>query len=144
MPGQIVAALSELPIADVVIDVPMCVRESLRRSGKASPGAIRCAALIDSGATHSGVHIEILNRLGIKHSDVANLLTPTSGTTTRVKRYRVKLSVMLSPSPFSIDPLVVTAMAWDDSRFQVIVGIDVLKLGKFSIDGPGQSFSLEF
>lgn len=138
---------ANLPIAEVVINIPRCLRDVLKRKDESPIGAVRCFALIDSGASNSSVSFDILSNLGIRPAETGTMMTPSSlkgrQLIQAISRYRISFSIMMTPSPLTFDPLLVTGMNLRNLPFHAIIGMDILKLGVFTLDGKNDKYTLE-
>lgn len=133
--------LGGLPLVDVFIDQPQCVRDALKSRGKSPLSAIRCAALVDSGSSHSAISSAIVSRFGLRPSNRLTMTTPRGQSAQNI--FRVRLSIMMTPSPLVLDPFNVTEMNWGTLPFEAIIGLDILKLGVFTLDGANGRCKLE-
>ena len=133
------------PLVEVIVKIPLCIVKVRSAQGIAIPPGVREMALIDTGSTSSLVHIGIIQTLGLKVRDLVRLGSPTSGALpVIVRRYDVGVAIMMNPSPYLIDPLRMGAIDLSGRPFKVVLGMDVLKQGLFTLDGRNGTYSLEF
>ena len=133
------------PLVEVIVKVPMCIARVQLGQGIAVKPGIRGMALLDTGSTSSLIHIGIVQSLGLKMRDRCYLGSPTSGPAPPiVERYDIGIAIMLNPSPYLADPVRVSAIDLAHMPFKVILGMDILKDGIFTLDGKSGTYSLEF
>jgi hypothetical protein len=133
------------PLAEVVIGVPANLEIMLRRYGRPVPPSARVRALVDSGTSMSLVDKTILAGLGLNRRSIGTQITSATGLSgRRIGLYEVRYAVMLSPSHFLLDPLVVGEMEPGQYPFEAVVGRDILQHGTFTFEGDKGFFRLEF
>jgi hypothetical protein len=116
----------------------------LNLAGMTIPRPTRCRAIVDTGSDITCVSAAIIGGLGIAAK--ANASTQTVSGPSSVRLFDVSLSIP-APSPANMVVMpIVTVMELPQTipNFDVILGLDVILQTRFFIDGPGQSFTIDF
>lgn len=98
-------------------------------------------ALIDTGATSSLITTNIAEKLQLPRRGKQPLVSARS--TELVNRYAFRLGFVLAGGPYMIDADLVGSEFRDHGNFNVIIGMDVLGQGDFSLRRNG-TFSFAF
>ncbi|GEM_PF-4987657 len=112
--------------------------------------APRVMALIDTGASVTGVDVEVLNRLQYPPIGVANLSTPSGPTQTQV--YMIRLIIPSRADPnfpsalprITLDNVRVIAVKLKDQPYKVLLGRDVLSKMVLIYNGPQALVTLNY
>lgn len=96
-------------------------------------------ALWDTGASNSVVTPKVVKQLGLTPS--GRVQTHHAGGTSDVNTYKITLML---PNNVIIPNINVSECAEQDGRFDVIIGMDVITLGDFTISGQGAKRMVSF
>ena len=131
--------------------LPPTIVEKWARSHKVQVSAIqRIPALLDSGASVTGVDTDILRKLNYPPIGVANLSTPSGTTTTNI--YMVRLIIPSRADPgfppniprIEIDNVRVIAVKLSNQPYKVLLGRDVLSKMVLIYNGPRALITLGY
>ncbi len=138
------------PRINVDILPPSVVEKWARAHNVPITTASRVPALIDTGASATGVDEEILKNLGCPPIGVANLSTPSGTTTTGI--YMVRLVIPSRDDPefppniplIVIDNVRVIAVKLSNQPYKVLLGRDVLSNMVLVYNGPHALITLAY
>ncbi|HEY2496830.1 MAG TPA: aspartyl protease family protein [Candidatus Angelobacter sp.] len=120
--------------------------KALEAAGKPHPEAQKVRALIDTGASITGVDPTVLKALGISQTGEAEIHTPsTGGTPVKVPTYDVTIGIYEGrpgQGHFISDTIQVTETDLSRHGFQVLIGTDVLAKCLFHYNGAEGFFTL--
>lgn len=100
---------------------------------------IKVKALWDTGATSSVVTPHVVSALGLQAVGVIKTLH--AGGEGMAKTYFVDIAL---PNKILLQGQKVTACAEQNGRFDIIIGMDIISLGGFSITGQGNRRKVSF
>jgi hypothetical protein len=105
-------------------------------------------ALIDTGASISGVDPAALKALGLSQTGEAEIHTPsTKGVAVTTPTYDVKIAILAGrPGDlhFISDTIQVTATELTPQGFQVLIGRDILKSCILHYNGADEYFTVSY
>ncbi len=127
---------AEGPMVRLRLSPCRAAQEARQRAGKTIHTPVEVDALIDTGASHSVLRDHLLLPLGVLPVGMV-----TMNTTLResVQSYQYFLEAELGPLRFAA---VFLGAPMPQSRFQAILGRDVLDNFTMVYDGPRKKFSL--
>jgi hypothetical protein len=131
------------PIIDVLVSIPQALAELYTKQSKTIPTPISGIGLIDTGATRSCVHEEIMKKLGVQTIGVA-----TSGTAAGPVQHNLYPSHFTFPAAsINIDFSAVigvnlTGQNVEGKQIIALIGRDVLSAGIFIYNGHTGAFSI--
>lgn len=96
-------------------------------------------ALWDTGASNSVVTPHVISLLGISADGVAK--TRHAGGESTVRTYLIDIGL---PNRILLPHIRVSECAEADNRFDIIIGMDIISLGDFSITGQGMRRMVSF
>lgn len=96
-------------------------------------------ALWDTGASRSVITPEIVSQLGLKPIGKGNSVH--AGGESEVNIYLVDI---LLPNNVTVQNVMVSECAEQKGMFGLIVGMDIISMGDFSISGPAQRRTMSF
>jgi len=133
-------------IVDVLFGVPHLRAELLRRSGFTVPEPVHIRALIDTGATLTGVSPKVLTALDLRPFDQISVYTSSTppGSPHFCDRFVVSLSMVAEgrACPFP-DTYVMSADCWlEGEGIEALVGRDILERCNLMYFGPEGTFNL--
>jgi hypothetical protein len=120
----------------------------LKAAGRATPPAKQVSALIDTGATASGIDLPLLKALDLQPSGEITILTPSTGQGEhRCLTYDISVNFLglvggLGGQLFQ----AVEVLGLDLSRqpIDMLIGQDILKESILIVNGHANFFSLAF
>jgi|SRR5579872_1324949 len=101
-------------------------------------------AIIDTGSDISAVSLPILQLLGVP--PVLETMTQGIGGSVSVHLYRVSLNIFDSQNvnaPWIPHPTLLVMELVPGIPFDVLIGMDVIRACKMTVDGPGNYFMLD-
>jgi hypothetical protein len=132
-------------VVDMVVNLEAAALIAGRASGQSCP-PIETTGLIDTASNVSGVSPGIVRRLGLVPVGPPTTTTGIGGAVT-VQLYRASLHVRDAGAPtlpmLTMPSLLVMELPPGPSC-DVLIGMDVLRQCKLTVDGPGGFFTLEF
>ena len=134
------------PILDCFIGVSNARAEALRRANQAVPVPIQVRALVDTGASCTGIDPSILSTLGIVSTGTTQVHTPstTSGQPHVANQFDVSLILnhpMISRT-FMAVPVIESALL--HQGIQALISRDILAFCLLTYDGQAGIFCLGF
>lgn len=96
-------------------------------------------ALWDTGASNSVVTPHVISQLGIVADGIAK--TRHAGGESTVKTYLMDIGL---PNRILLPHIRVSECAEQDARFDIIIGMDIISMGDFSITGQGMRRMVSF
>jgi hypothetical protein len=121
---------------------------ALKAAGQPLPDAQKVRALIDTGASITGVDPTVLAALGISQTGEAEIHTPsTGGTPVKFPTYDVAIGIYEGrpgTGHFISETIQVTATDLSRHGFQVLIGTDVLASCLFHYNGAEGFFTLAY
>jgi hypothetical protein len=134
------------PILELFIGVSSPRADALKAAGQRVPPQVKVRALLDTGASCTGIDSAVLAALGVVSTGTTPLHTPstTSGTPHVANQYDVSITLVhpLITRTFRAMPVIESHLA--HQGIQALIGRDVLSLCLLTYDGVGQTFSLCF
>jgi hypothetical protein len=130
-------------LVDVLVNLEAGALIQLWQKG-VQPTPIQGQAIIDTGSDISAVSLTILQRLGVP--SVMQATTQGIGGTLSVLLYRVSLHVFNSQNVnlnWLTHPTVVVMELAPGIPFDVLIGMDIIRACKMTVDGPSGTFMLE-
>jgi hypothetical protein len=131
------------PIIDVLISIPLALAELYTKQNKPIPSPIAGIGLIDTGATRSCVHDEIMKQLGVYPIGVA-----TSGTAAGQVQHSLYPAHFSFPAAninidfSSVVGVNLTGQNVDGKPIIALIGREVLSMGIFVYNGHVGAFSI--
>jgi hypothetical protein len=134
------------PIVDLLIGVSKPRADALKLAGHPIPPQIPIRALIDTGASCTGIDLTILKTLGVPSTGTIPCHTPS---TKRDKphdanQYDIGLVLVHTLLMRSFHALPVIDAKLNHQGIKAIVGRDILSHCLFTYDGQTQNFCLAF
>ena len=118
----------------------------MQTAGQAIRPAFRGRALLDTGASCTGIDSSIVQALGFMRTGTTSIHTPSTGTTPHVcNQYDISLIVLMAPQ-FHIASLVIPVVESQLSNqgFHVLIGRDVLANALLVYNGKSGTASIGF
>ncbi len=134
-----------LSLAAVVGLDQLACQQKLQR-GETLPRLQHVRALVDSGCDMTAVSAQVLTNLGATRGQ--QVQTHTAGGTLLTPTFFISLSIPpaagTSGPMLTIPRLEVTQLAVTLPDFDVLIGLDVIRLYDWNIQGPAGLFSVTF
>lgn len=134
------------PIIQVEISMPTVLEEWCVQNQTPVPAPIPGYALIDTGASTSGVHQPILDQLSLLPIDSIPMHTPSGET--RAFVYPTKVSFpALSVTDYTMNRVVGSQLDWETSQGQrviMLLGRDLLSYFLMVYNGKSNTVTLAF
>lgn len=127
------------PIVDVEIGLLPSDLERRRLEGRLVLTPHRTKGIIDTGAVMTCFMPRIAEILLLEPVRQAVLQTASGERSSAVYPLTVTLGWQQNRPP---DPIMVTAHTADIAGAEVLIGLDVLRQGRFTLDGPNHRFDL--
>jgi hypothetical protein len=133
--GLLVPALLGLTAADLA---------AVQSAGAASPVLLQVRGMIDSGATATAVAPGVLGRLNVPPGPAVQ--TTTAAGPAQVRLYQVSFTIydLATGVTLARPDWTVTNLLHDPDDVDVLFGLDLLREIVLIVNGPGQTFSLDF
>jgi hypothetical protein len=133
--GLLVPAFLGLTAADLA---------AAQAAGAASPGVLQVRGMIDSGTTVTAVAPSVLARLNVPPGPAVQ--TTTAAGSVQVRLYQVSFTIydLASGVTLAWPDWTVTSLLHDPDDVDVLFGLDLLREVVLIVNGPGQTFSLDF
>jgi predicted aspartyl protease len=114
--------------------------------GLVPPPKLKLSFIIDTGADTTMVNDQHMRSLGIPERGARDILTATSDVKpTSCSTYDVQLRIeTFGDPPFVVPAIEVFGRPLFNHSIDGMIGRDVLNRVVFSIDGPGQSFRIDY
>jgi predicted aspartyl protease len=148
MPFLTVQLSPQGPVVRAAILVSTARTAMLTAQGMPLPDPQTIDALIDTGASISGVDPAILNALGLSPTGEAEIVSPTTGgTAVRVPTYDVCIgiyAVRQGDLHFISETIQVTATELSHRTFRALIGTDVLNKCILHYNGADGFFTLAY
>jgi len=128
------------PIMAVLIEIPPALSQQLASQNQPIPPPVTGVALIDTGATLSGVHSPVLAQLGVATVGLANV--GTAGGQQQQNVYPIR--IVMSQLNLGLDYNQVLGVDLSGTGYIALLGRDVLQRMILVYDGPGSEFSIMF
>ena len=133
------------PLVDLTFCVSTRLRDAMRAANLPPVAAVTVTAVIDTGATNSVIRDLSLAPLGISPTGFAMVHTAsTLRDPIPCPTYELWLAIPDRATPVRIGDRRVIATAFAGTGVDALIGCDVLAAGRFTYDGPGGTFTLEF
>jgi hypothetical protein len=133
-------------IVDVLIGLDQASLDALLAQGLPLPAPITCRGALDTGADVTSIDPSLVGRLGLVKPIRAATHTPLGQA--KVNLYLASLSITNLRVPgaplWSFPALTVMELPAPLPTIEVLIGLDILLTGQLFLDGPGQTFSLDF
>jgi hypothetical protein len=130
-------------IVDVLVNHEAAVLVQLWQQG-IQPQPAPARAIIDTGSDISAVSLPILQQLGAQ--PVLQAMTQGIGGAVSVRLYKVSLHIFDTQNvnlPWLPHPTLLVMELAPDIPFDVLIGLDIIRTCKMTVDGPGGFFTLE-
>jgi hypothetical protein len=113
-------------------------------SGASPPLVMQVRAMIDTGTTVTAVASRVLSSLNVPAGPLVE--TTTAAGLVRVPIYHVSFTIydLASGNTYNRHHWTVTGLAHDLDDVDVLFGLDLLREIVLLVDGPRQTFSLDF
>lgn len=120
--------------------------QQLLANGQPVPAPVAVRGLLDTGSSVTAVAPWVLRRLGLSGIGVG--ASQTASGSVPVDIYEVSIAIIpshLQNTPdFTLPRILVSELVARLTDADVLIGLNVLLNCKFTLDGPGQQFVLEF
>jgi hypothetical protein len=130
---------------DVLVNLDATILVPLRASGQPTPSPLGAHGLIDTGSDITVVSMALLQQLGVAVQPPVT--THGVGGPVQGNTYLVSLHILdaqdVSGPWLSVPRLRVMGVQLG-TMFDVLIGMDILRTCKLTVDGPSAQFSLEF
>ena len=128
-------------VVDLIVQI--CSLERAKRQQSSNPFKKTVSAQIDTGASRSCVHFEILKTdFGLTKIDTENILDVSTGQIVEKEIFMVDLSLVINGWNGSWGDRRVAAANLTHHGCKALIGYDLLSDCVFTYDGPKKSFSL--
>jgi hypothetical protein len=148
MPHFTVKISPQGPLVDAAVMVGDARQQALQAAAQNVPAPQMIRALIDTGASISGVDPAALKALGLSQTGEAEIHTPsTKGVAVTTPTYDVKIAILAGrPGDlhFISDTIQVTATELTPQGFQVLIGRDILKSCILHYNGADEYFTVSY
>lgn len=144
MPTVRLALADDYPRLPVLIGLDGPLTRFIIDSGRLPPPPAEVEAVIDTGATVSSASAALNRRL--KLPVVGGGVNQTAGGPVEVDLYSVSLGVLMADRSGSVvvdEALVISEMAVPIPGVEFLIGMDVLRKCRLTLDGPAGTFALE-
>ncbi len=144
MPQLTFPIVSDGLVVDVRVNLDASLLLPLHARGQA-PSALSGKGMIDTGSNVSGVGPTILQQLGVQ--SIGTTSTVGIGGPHPVQLYRVSLHICDLQNlglPWFTHPALVVMDLPPWVSCEALIGLDVLRTCKTTVDGPAGRFTLEF
>lgn len=135
-------------VVDAAIMVSTARQQALTDAGLTVPSPQIVRALIDTGASISGVDPTTLAALGLTPTGDIEIHTPsTGGVAVRTDTYDVRIAILAGRPEdvhFISDTIQVTATGLFSHGFSVLIGTDILKSCIFQYNGADKLFTIAY
>jgi hypothetical protein len=136
------------PVVTAAVMVSAARRKVLEDAGQAVPDPQRILALIDTGASISGIDPSVLAALNLTPTGEADIHTPsTKGNAIKADTYDVQVGIFAGRAGdlhFISDTIQVTSTVMTGQSIQALIGTDVLKSCVFIYNGSDELFTLAY
>lgn len=108
------------------------------------PDPIMVKALVDTGASHTGIDLSLVQSLNLVPTGIASLITPSTGNVPcDALCYDVAIHIPFPTGMLWSKPLwIATGLELHHQGFDVLLGRDVLANGMLIYDGVHNQFTL--
>jgi hypothetical protein len=133
-------------IVDVLIGLDKVRLDGLLAQGLPLPAPITCRGALDTGTDVTAIDPSLVGRLGLGQPIQGASHTALGRANVRLSLASVSITNLRVPSApmWSFPSLTVMELPAPLPTIEVLIGLDVLLTGQFILDGPGQTFSLDF
>lgn len=136
------------PVVDAAVMITEARRQALTQAGEQAPPAQAIRALIDTGASISGVDPSVLSALSLQQTGETDILTPSTGTSAiRVPTFDVVIGIYAGrPGDlhYISDTIQVTATVLTGRGFLALIGTDVLSKCILHYNGADGIFTVAY
>lgn len=134
------------PVVDAAVMVGTARQQALQEAGQTVPLPQVIRALIDTGASMSGVDPTVLTALGLAQTGEADIHTPsTKGTAFTTPTYDVPiLAGRVGDLHFVSETVQVVATELAAQGFQALIGTDILKSCILLYNGADGHFTVAY
>jgi hypothetical protein len=136
------------PVVDAGIMIGTARQQALQDAGQDVPAPQMIRALIDTGASISGVDPTVLTALGLTQTGEAEIHTPsTRGVAVTTPTYDVRIAIIAGRAGdlhFISETIQVTATDLSPQGFQTLIGTDVLRSCILHYNGADGHFTLAY
>lgn len=126
-------------ILEVSVAQPALVAERLRAEGRPVPEPSVIRALVDTGATISGLDNRVAGRLGLVQTGSVTLAGIGGTTEQPVYSAAVGFPALAAPG---LDPARLAGTSLGSADFEMLLGRDILRHLVMTYDGPREMFTL--
>jgi len=137
--AQVPNLMASGPVVQINLAVGTILEELLKKADQNIPSPVQVTAMIDTGATRTVVHDDIVNQLNLNPVGTA-LITTVSSTNIQCYEYLVRL---LFPNNVIVETVAIAAPL-RGQNIQCLIGRDVLQHGVFIYTGYINAFTLSF
>lgn len=140
------------PIHAICVGLSLTEKEARDRAGLPVPAPFVVRALLDTGANTSFAVASVFARLGSTPTGEQATSHAASAASTKLDVYLIDLWV--PATTHGAEPLIVRNLpitkgqlsfpaGEPEPRYELVLGCDVLRYGRFTIDGPANLYQLE-
>lgn len=130
------------PLLPVQVEVPAALAEQITRAGGQIPHPVTGKALVDTGASVSGVHQPVLSGLGVK--PVGTTSMDTAGGPQQTSLYPIKIVMIMAPLALAVEYSSVVGVDLTGMGIIALLGRDFLKRTLLIYDGPTGEVTLAY
>jgi len=130
------------PIIQVQLGVPLPLAEWLQEDEQEVPSPVTVAGLIDTGASRTAVHLEIIERLGITAVGEVEVLSPNQRITNSI--YPMHVRLLMGSVQAEMPSIPVIGSELSGQPIQALIGRDILSKSVFIYNGAGGYYTLAF
>lgn len=132
-------------LVEVNVNLPAPELVARHAANLPAPQFVTAQGLVDTGSDISGIDSAIIQQLAL--TPFAQTQTQGVGGSVAVDLFHVSLSIWNAPQPhlqkFVVPDLVVMELP-AGAPAPVLIGMDVILACRMLIDGPGQTFTIDF
>jgi hypothetical protein len=144
MPNLTVSMQPDGPIINLQIGVSVPRRKALEAAGKQVPPTVTVGGLINPGASCTVIDRKLLRQLGINATGQVAFRSTAQGTVPEMSpQYDVSIAIAGFPQLLT-EELPVLEGGFTVPSYQAIIGRDVLRLCRLTLDGPGRNITLQY
>lgn len=132
------------PLVAVEISIPAALKEHLAANALPIPAPQSGYALVDTGASHTAVHEDILIALGVQHIDEMPTGSPHGEAKSKIYPATVTFPGM-NVKEMPMERVIGCKLAWktkDDKEIIMLLGRDLLQYFLMVYNGPASDVTL--